>query len=155
VDLYRALTTIADDPAANAKIKIGVAALSAPWAGIAAVGYQVALARRVAAGREAYLPAWDDPASLVRSGFWLALARLLYELPARLLVLATLLLALRPLWAAARAARPLWPWPAREGLSALLSGALIVLASCRRPSPRSLCGAAPCALPSTCRACCD
>lgn len=128
MDLYRALTTIADDPAANAKIKIGVAALSAPWAGIAAVGYQVALARRVAAGHEAYLPEWDDPAVLFRAGFGLALARLLYELPARLLVLATLLLALRPLWAAARAGQPWWPGPARQGLSALAVGAVIVLA---------------------------
>jgi hypothetical protein len=127
MSLQRALTTIANDPAANAKIKLGVMALAVPWVGIAAVGYQVALARRVAAGVERDLPEWDDPGALFRSGLGLAVARLCYELPSRLLTLAVLLLALRPFWKAAAAAQPLWPAPAGQALGTLAAGAAAIL----------------------------
>jgi hypothetical protein len=101
--------------------------VSAPVIGIAAVGYQVALARRVAGAFTAPLPDWDDLGWLFRQGFWLALARLLYELPARVLVLATLLLALRPLYVASQAGLPLSPGPAWQSVQTLLLGGLAVL----------------------------
>jgi hypothetical protein len=126
MNLRRALDTIADDPQVTAKIEVGVVALTMPLVGFAAVGYQVALARRVAAGLDRGLPAWDDPAALVTTGIRLAVARNLYELPARLLLVGTLVLALRPLWLARSAGVP-WTVPAREAVQILAAGLLAVL----------------------------
>jgi hypothetical protein len=122
MDVRRALTTIADDPDVKTKIKVGVFMVSAPIISIAAVGYQVQMARQVVAGVEAPLPDWDDLGRLFRQGFGLALAGLIYEIPARLLLLATLLLALRPLWLASEAAQPLAAGPAWQSLQILAMG---------------------------------
>ncbi len=127
MDVRAALTTIADDPEVKTKIEVGVFVVTAPVIGMAAVGYQVELARRVALGLAAPLPDWEDLGQLFRQGFWLAVARLLYELSARLLVVATLLLALRPLWAASAAGQPLWPGPAWQSVQTLLAGGLATL----------------------------
>ena len=127
MDVRTALDTIADDPEVKTKIEVGVFVVSAPVIGVAAVGYQVELARRVTAGLAEPLPGWEDLWQLFRQGFGLAVARLLYELPARLLVLATLLLALRTLWVASDAGQPLWPGSAWQAVRILLAGGLATL----------------------------
>jgi hypothetical protein len=125
IDVHRALATMAGDPDVKTKIEIGIFVVAAPVVGIAAVGYQVALARQVAAGEAAGLPAWDDVGHLFRQGFWLALARLLYELPARLIVLAALLWGVRGLWLAGQASEALWPGPALHALRVFGLGGLV------------------------------
>ena len=127
MDVRAALDSISDDPAVKTKIEVGVFVVSAPVIGVAAVGYQVELARRVALGLAAPLPDWEDLWLLFRQGFWLAVARLLYELPARVLVLITLLLALRSLWLASAAGQPLWPGPTWQAVRILLAGGLATL----------------------------
>src|SRR5688572_10747529 len=127
MDVRAALDTIADDPEVKTKIEVGVFVVSAPVIGVAAVGYQVELARRVALGLAAPLPDWEDLWGLFRRGFWLAVARLLYELPARVLVVATLLLVLRVLWAASAAGQAVWPGPAWQAGQVLLVGGLATL----------------------------
>jgi hypothetical protein len=124
IDVRGALTTVTSDPDVKTKIEVGIFVVAAPVVGIAAVGYQVQLARQVAAGEAAALPAWDALGQLFRQGFRLALARLLYELPARLIVLAALLWGVRGLWLAAQAAEVLWPGPLLQALRVFGLGGL-------------------------------
>jgi len=52
-----------------------------PILNFAVVGYELEIARRVAAGDSTVLPEWDDLSGFFRRGLALALARYLYSLP--------------------------------------------------------------------------
>jgi len=132
-DLRRALDFILDDPDARGKLVIGGLLTLVPVANIAVAGYQVELARAVAAGRARSLPPWGDPGRYFVQGLGLAFARLVYALPGLVLwgwPLAALLgLAFRA------AAAGAWPpdfgavppaWVA-AGLTSLALGALYAL----------------------------
>jgi hypothetical protein len=69
-------------------VKAGIVALLTfiPVVNFAVVGYQVEIARRVAAGETSLLPAWTDLGGHWRRGLWLAIASYLYLLPILLLM---------------------------------------------------------------------
>jgi hypothetical protein len=81
LDLRRALDFILDDPEARGKLLVGGLLTLLPIANIAVVGYQVELARAVAAGRALSLPSWGDPGRYFVQGLGLSLARLIYAAP--------------------------------------------------------------------------
>jgi hypothetical protein len=116
IDVGRALNFIVDDPRARTKLLIGGLLLAVPIANIAAVGYQVTLARAVAAGETRTLPEWDSPGWLFAQGLGLAAARLIYAAPGTALwlgpVVAGVINLLRLATAAERGAPPppvAWP----------------------------------------------
>lgn len=71
--------------------KAGLVALLSfiPVVNFAVVGYEVEIARRVAAGETPLLPPWGDLGGLFRRGMWLAIARTIYFLPVLLLMTLT------------------------------------------------------------------
>jgi len=86
LDIRRALTFMSDDPRASEKVGLGALISLAPILGLAAIGYQVEVARRVAQGQPMPLPEWNDLKHLWKQGTWLGLAYYLYSLPVGLLV---------------------------------------------------------------------
>src|SRR5947208_2213040 len=86
LDVRRALTFASDDPVASQKIALGALISLAPILSLAAIGYQVEVARRVTHGEQQPLPEWNDLKHLWGQGAWLGLAYYLYSLPLLLLV---------------------------------------------------------------------
>ena len=81
LDIRQALEFLTDDERAQNKLLIGALLMIVPVANIAAIGYEVEVARRVARGEPRPLPEWNDLGGLFVSGAWLSLARLIYTLP--------------------------------------------------------------------------
>jgi hypothetical protein len=81
LDIRRALEFLTDDERAQTKIAIGGLLMVVPLANIAAVGYEVQVARRVARAEPRPLPEWNDLGGLFVTGAWLSLARLIFYLP--------------------------------------------------------------------------
>jgi hypothetical protein len=81
LDIRRALEFLTDDERAQNKLGIGALLMIVPLANIAAIGYEVEVARRVARAEPRPLPEWNDLGGLFVSGAWLSLARLVYTLP--------------------------------------------------------------------------
>ena len=80
--LNRALTAFSSDPDAPRKIGMGALVAAVPILNIAAIGYEVRLARQTARGPAGALPEWGDPGPFMLEGLGLTLARLVYGLPA-------------------------------------------------------------------------
>ena len=87
LDIKKALAYVTEDPRAGGKIGLGALASLVPILNLAAIGYQVDVARRVARGEAQPLPEWDDLKRLWVQGAWLGLALYLYSLPLLLFVL--------------------------------------------------------------------
>ena len=87
LDIQKALTYMTDDPRAGGKLGLGAVASLAPILNLAAIGYQVEVARRVARGEPQPLPEWDDLKRIWVQGAWLGLALFVYSLPLLLFVL--------------------------------------------------------------------
>jgi hypothetical protein len=90
LDIQKALAYMTEDPRAGGKMGLGAVATLAPILNLAAIGYQVEVARRVARGEPQPLPEWDDLKRLWVQGAWLGLALYLYSLPLLLFVLGCL-----------------------------------------------------------------
>ncbi len=104
--VQRALDELGEDRTARAKIGIGMVVAALPVVNIAALGYQVEVARRAARGPANELPSWREPAGLFRVGLGLAVARWIYELPGVALLLAVAGLLFGPLVLALRRGTP-------------------------------------------------
>lgn len=81
LDIQKALTYMSEDSRAGGKIGLGAVIGLAPILNLAAIGYQVEVARRVARGEPQSLAEWDDLRRLWGQGAWLGLALYLYSLP--------------------------------------------------------------------------
>ncbi len=90
LEIQKALTHMTDDPRAGGKLGLGAVAALAPILNLAALGYQVEVARRVARGEPQPLPEWDDLKRLWVQGAWLGLALFVYSLPLLLFVLGSM-----------------------------------------------------------------
>ncbi len=86
LDIRDALSYMGDDPRAGGKWGLGAVVMLVPFLNLAAIGYQVEVARRVTRGDRQPLPEWDDLGRLWRQGGWLGLALYLYSLPLMLFV---------------------------------------------------------------------
>lgn len=82
MDLRRAFSFAFSDAGWLSKAGIGAIISVVPILNFAAVGYEAQVARRVAAGQDAALPAWDDLGTLFLDGIRLGLAQGLLGLPA-------------------------------------------------------------------------
>ncbi len=92
MDIGKALTYMLQDEKWAGKVLIGGLANLVPVANLAAIGYQIRVMRRVAAGAPAPLPEWHEFWTLLRQGLPVALAGLIYALPGLLLTASTVLL---------------------------------------------------------------
>jgi len=90
LDIQKALTYVTEDPRAGGKLGLGAVLSLVPILNLAALGYQVEVARRVARGEPRPLAEWDELARLWRQGAWLGLALYLYSLPMLLFVFGSL-----------------------------------------------------------------
>jgi hypothetical protein len=86
LDIKRALGYMSADPRASEKFGLGAVASLAPILNLAAIGYQVDVARRVARGESQPLPEWNDLGRLWGQGAGLGLAYFVYALPVMILV---------------------------------------------------------------------
>jgi Protein of unknown function (DUF4013) len=86
LDIRHALTFMSEDPRASEKVGLGALISLAPILNLAAIGYQVEVARRVAHGEPKPMPEWNDLKHLWVQGAWLGLAFYLYSLPLLLIV---------------------------------------------------------------------
>jgi hypothetical protein len=86
LDIRRALEYIGEDPRASEKLGLGALVSLAPILNLAAVGYEVEVARRVAQGQPRPLPEWNDLRRLWVQGAGLGLAYFVYGLPMLLIV---------------------------------------------------------------------
>jgi len=87
LDIRRALEYPSADPKAGEKIGLGAVVLLAPVLNLAALGYQVEVARRVAANDPRPLPEWNELGRLWVQGARLGLAYFIYSLPSLIIVL--------------------------------------------------------------------
>lgn len=86
LEVEKALTYMSEDPRADGKIGLGAVIGLAPILNLAAIGYQVEVARRVMRGEPQPLAEWDDLKRLWMQGARLGLALYLYSLPLVLFV---------------------------------------------------------------------
>jgi len=82
MNLGRAFRFAFEDAAWSTKAGIGAIISIVPILSFAAVGYEVEVARRVAAGEDGELPTWDDLGSFFRDGARLGLAQAVLTMPA-------------------------------------------------------------------------
>ena len=86
IQIGEALSYPLREPKWGAKGAILALVSFVPVLGFAAVGYEVEIARRVAAGETPRLPEWTDLGEHFRRGLWLAIARYIYFVPVLLLM---------------------------------------------------------------------
>lgn len=123
MNLGRALRFAFEDATWPSKAGIGAVLSIVPILNFAAVGYEVQVARRVAAGHGGELPAWDDLGLLFLDGARLGLAQSLIGLPAAGLLCAPLLSA----WLLLVTSNEAHPLRERTSIIILLCGAGIAL----------------------------
>ena len=87
LDIRRALDYMSEDPRASEKLGLGAVISLAPILNLAAIGYEVELARRVAQAEPRPLPEWNDVRHLWVQGAGLGLAFFIYGLPMLLIAL--------------------------------------------------------------------
>jgi hypothetical protein len=102
LEIRPALEFVRGDPRAREKMAMGAVLMLVPFLNLAAFGYEVEVARRVARGEPRPLPEWDDLGRLWKVGAWLGLVYFIYGIPIILIglaafatVFATLILALQ------------------------------------------------------------
>lgn len=81
LDIRRALEYLTEDPKVAEKLSLGAVITLAPILNLAAFGYEVEVARRVARGEPQPLPDWNDLGRWWTQGAWLGLAYFVYGLP--------------------------------------------------------------------------
>ena len=86
MNIRRALGFLGEDPRASEKFGLGAIASLAPILNLAAIGYQVDVARCVARGEPKPMPEWNELKRLWVQGAGLGLAYFVYSLPLLLLV---------------------------------------------------------------------
>jgi hypothetical protein len=94
LDLSQAIDDFAADDEVTRKVGVGSLVSAVPLVNIAALGYEIRVARRVAGGHDRPLPAWDEPGALFVEGLGLAVARWVYMLPMLGALVGSLLLSL-------------------------------------------------------------
>ncbi|MBI3240831.1 MAG: DUF4013 domain-containing protein [Chloroflexi bacterium] len=92
IDIGKALTHLFEDKDWISKTIIGGVLALIPVLNFVLVGYEVRVARNVSKREATPMPAWDDFGQMFMDGLWLGLARIIYGLPALVLIVGPILL---------------------------------------------------------------